>query len=180
MFGLVCLLKNCVCTQIPAAQPRARAALGLGALGTRGNRRHHRAAGAGLGSCARRIPTTVAFPGYSGVLLAAPHIAPTGTHAVITGCSPGPWDALRAAAGSESLCQPRTARSRCSPRPWELFGATHLHNRDACAIASPLGYKLFRGLRRYRIRSKNGEFPHIPPSHPCRRKGSEALHEEGN
>lgn len=164
-----------VCTRRPATQPRARAA-----LGARRNRRHHCAAGAGLGSCPRRIATTVAFPRYLGVLLAAPHTAPAGTHAGITGCSPGSLDALQAAVGSESLVQPRTARSRCSPRPWELFGATHLHNRDACAIASPLGYKLFRGLRRYRIRSKNGEFPHIPPSHPCRRKGSGALHEEGN
>jgi len=132
------------------------------------------ALGAGLGSC------PVALPGHSGALLAARHVAPAGTCAAIAGCSAGPWDAPQTAAGSERLGQPRAAWSRRSPRPWELFGATPLHNRDACAVASQLGYKLFRGLRRYRIRSKNGEFPHIPPSRPCRRKGRVTSREESN
>ena len=84
--------------------------------------------GARLGSCPWRIPTVVALPRHSGVLLAAPHVAPAGTHVVITGCSLGLWDVLQTAAGSESLGQPRAAWSWCSPCPWDLFGAMHLHN----------------------------------------------------
>lgn len=38
----------------------------------------------------------------------------------------------------------RGASPVLAPRPWELFWCnTHLHNRDACAVASQLSYKLF-------------------------------------
>lgn len=157
MFGLVCLLKNKppglgdlwfpLCLYADAGG-MGMCPGGPGAGGCRCRRQEESGAsvGARLGCCPWRIRAVVALPGRSGALLAARHIAPAGTHTVITGCSPGLWDALQMAAGSESLGQPRAARSRCSPRPWELFGAMHLHNRDVCAVASQLGYKLFRGL----------------------------------
>lgn len=69
----------------------------------------------------------------------------------------------------------------CCPHcPWELFGAMHLHNRHACALASQHGYKLFWGSRRHRMRPKNSEFPRTLSSHLREHKGSMALHEEGN
>lgn len=60
------------------------------------------------------------------------------THTVIMGCSWG--------------CTPEGGRTLARER----LSAMHLHNQAAHAVASQLGYKLFRGLRRYRNRSKNG------------------------
>lgn len=157
MFGLVCLLKNKppglgdlwfpLCLYMEAGGMGVRpGSSGAGGCRCWGQEESEASVGAKLSSCPWLIPAVIALPGHSGVLLAAPHVAPTGTHTAITGCSTGLWDTLQTAAGSETLGQPQVARSRCSSRPWELFGAMHLHNRDACTVASQLGYKLFRGL----------------------------------
>lgn len=147
MFDLVCLLKNkppgLGNLWFPLSLYTEAGGMGMcpGSSGAGGcqcwdQEDSEASIGARLGSCPWWIPAMVAVPRHSGPLLAAPHVAPAGTPTVIPGCSPGLWDALQTAAGSESLSQPRAARSQCSPRPW--CNALAQPRRVRCCVTARL------------------------------------------
>lgn len=72
---------------------------------------------------------------------------------------PGPHAGLWVLAGTESRIHPPMDWGCCPHRPWELPGTTHLHNQDACALASQHGCKLFRASEGTGSDLKTASFP---------------------